>query len=375
MTDIEDRIAGMLSDAAKRVEVSRNLKAITDARQVRIVNAPAPSPRRRVSHVLAVASLGALLIAGLVLISRRGEDTNTDPAATAPATSPKLFPVIDDLPAWAQALYGSYRIPDTTPPPRAIWALLARDGNGQDVVDPIIISVQAEIRNGALTDGDTIDVGGRTARLITGAAIGAPSTLILDGTPALMVSGSVDQSLLIEAASAVSISDPNGDFTVSLGEPPAGFTVVTPPTVQPTPVLSAATSTLDGVSLDVAVDGNLPDPRLRVGLSGADATAASIGSVTGWYATIPSTDGFVVAWEPTAGTILVLTASYPGVTSIDVLKLARSVRLTNEDEWRAEYNVEANPLPGTRTPVIGEPMPGSDNCQTPAVTIDATACD
>jgi hypothetical protein len=324
--------------------------------------------------VLAVASLGALLVAGVVLITQRGSDTSTDPAATAPATSPKLFPVIDDVPVWAEALYGSYRIPDTTPPPRAIWALLARDGNSQDVVDPIIISVQAEIRDGALTDGDTIDVGGRSARLIKGAAIGAPSTLILDGTPTLMVSGSVDQSLLIDAASAVTISDPNGDFTVSLGEPPAGFTVVTPPTVQPTPVLSAATSAIDGVSLDVAVDGNLPDPRLRVGLAGADATAASIGSVTGWYATIPSTDAFVVAWEPRPGTILVLTASSPGLTSIDVLQLARSVRLTTEDEWRAAYNVEANPLPGAQTPVIGEPMPGSDNCQAPAVTIDNALC-
>lgn len=375
MTDIEDRIAAMLTEAANRVEVSRNLKAITDTSQVRIVNAPATSPRRRVSHVVAVASLCALLIAGLVLITQRGTDTSTDPAATAPATSPKLFPVIDDVPAWAEGLYGSYRTPDTTRPPRAIWALLARDGNGQNIVDPIIISVQAKIPAEALTNGDTINVGGRTARLITSAAIGAPSTLILDGTPALIISGSVDQSLLIKAAAAVTISDPNGDFTVSLGEPPAGFTVATPPTVQPTPVLSAATSTLDSVSLNVAVDGNLPDPRLRVGLSGADATAASIGSVTGWYATVPWTDAFVVAWEPTPGTILVLTASSPGLTSIDVLKLARSVRLTTEDEWRAEYNVEANPLPGAQTPVIGEPMPGSDDCQTPAVTIDDTLCD
>jgi hypothetical protein len=116
------------------------------------------------------------------------------------------------------------------------------------------------------------------------------------------------------------------------------------------------------------------DPRFEPAFSG-DAIAAQIGDVTGWYANGPSADDYTVAWEIRPGTIVVLTASQPGMTSDDVIELARNTRLTSEDEWRTTYGVEDNPCPKDPNLSSDSPSRRSTNAKRHSSPTDGPPCD
>ncbi len=364
MTDIEVRISGILTDAASRIDVHRGLRAITESNQVQLFK-HSTRPQRRLSvRAISIAAACVLVVGGLVIVTQRRFNAPGTPSTSNPVSSPLLFPVVDNPPAWAGQMYGSYRVPAAVPQVRVIWALLARQSVDQSAVDLIVVQVRAD-RPEDVGDGEPVQFGDQSAQLYTSPG---NSTLILEGAPTLIVSGSVSSSLLIEVAAGLSISGPDGGFTLSMGEPPAGFSVLVEPTLQQTPVVSAAASTVGGGSIDIAVDNSLPDPRLRIALFGGDATAVVIGDVVGWYSKYPVNDGFVVTWEPTPGTMMVLNIEHPGLIGSDAVEIARHVRVTTEAEWRETYDVEANPFPESPQLLIGEPVPTLDNCETPSVT-------
>ena len=371
MTSIEERITHMLADAGERIHVSRDVASVTAGAAVIVRPSRAEPPRRR-ALVVAVASLAALLVGGLMFVTNSKDSYQPEPSASSPASPTDLYPVVDSPPAWAFGMYGSYRVPGDPAPPQAMYALLARSDGGDDVVDPIFIVVHPRTSIDEEAAGTPIGVGSGTGRLLSGPDGDAGSRTVSFGDEAIVsVSGEVETSLLVAVAESV-VLDSAAGIEFSLGTIPSTYAVVVHPIVQPTPVLSAAASSLDG-ALDVSVDNNLPDPRLRTALFG-NAIAIQVGEVTGWYSQGPTASDFTVAWEVQSGEIVVISATHPGLTAQDVVEIAQNTRLTSESEWRTIYNVEKNPLPEPQAPVIGEPLP-YDECNTPYVTVAATSCD
>ncbi len=350
MTDIEHRISDMLSDAASRIEVSRDAAAIIDQRHVRLAGNDPRASTFPVRRVLTIAAVCLLTVGGLAIVAQRAANPPATPSTSNPPSIPLLYPVIDNLPEWAGSMFGSYRTPDPAAQPRLVQAVLGRERTDQTVDNPITVLVRSDLPADAVDGGETVQVGDRRAQLISRMD---GSTLILEGRPIVVVSGSVAASLLMEVAAGVTISDPDGAFGFSIGAPPAGYSVVAGPAVHSRAELSAAASTADGHSIDVAVTSFWPDPRMSVALGGSDAVAARIGGVIGWYAKYPSGNGFIVSWEPTPGTTMTLNVEHPGLTSGEAVEIARNVRLTTENEWRETYGVDDNPLPEPKAPTTG----------------------
>lgn len=379
MNDLETRLPKMLTGAADRLAVHPDLEDATNLHRTRLVpvGEGTESPRRYL--LVGVAAAIVLLVGGLVVVSSR-DTVGPVGSADAPAAvgDPMLFPVVDDVPSWAGDLYGSYRIPDALPAPHQVWAVLGRPDGARGFSEQIVVLAQAERSDEDRAGFEKLDVDGRTVfiRRSDGAPEHVEMVLSPDASdPFVSVSGSVDESLLARVLAGVSVREVGGEFDLTIGDNPEGYELMVAPVALRTPVISAAVSS-DGNALDVAVDSSWPDPRLRAAVFSGDVTAVQMGNLTAWYSQpIGAPEGtFTIAWSPAPGITVVADLSNPRLTAEEAVSIARSVRLTNEDEWRKTLGVENNPLPESPALVVGQPVPTPDECETTMVTVESKEC-
>lgn len=380
MNDLDTRLPRMLSDAADRFTIHPDLDDVVDLERPRLARIEQTAHSSGLLLVVGVAAAIVLLIGGLVVVSARSYNQPLAPSdAPAAVADPVLFPVVDDVPAWAGDLYGSYRIPDDPPSSRQVWSVLARPDGEDGFTDQIVVVAQEQRSAEDRTGFEEVTIDGRS--LFVRRFPGKPGQTEManspDGAePFLSVTGDVDEALLAQVLAGASVSGRTADFGVAIDAVPDGYEVVVEPVALREQVLSAA-ATSKASTLDVAVDSVWTDPRLRVAAFAGDVTAVKIGDTIGWYSQpIGAPEGsYTIAWSPSRGITIVADISNLRLSADEAISIARHVRLTSEDDWRETLRVEDNPLPERAPLVIGQPVPVTDECQTTVATIDSSVCD
>ena len=216
-------------------------------------------------------------------------------------------------------------------------------GNGlTSIDDPVVVAV-FDGGYAPLAGATPITIDGAPHRLIRYDGWQAIATDGPDGTPTVMVSGSVDRATLIEVLDAVDVVDRSGPFTVGLRTLPSGYSeILAPQVLGPDPAQRRTlASSSGGISVDNVSD--VPEPLLAAAQTGADLSPVEVGvggelGWTGRTSANPHGPLEFLIWSPSPGVVLEISTDDPDRTVRDLLDLVHATSLLPDDEWDARYD-------------------------------------
>jgi hypothetical protein len=325
----------------------------------------ASSQRRR--WLLPTSAAAAVaLVGGLIVVQQRSTETpapaqapdaslevplpnvaDTVPALPAGAVEPDRFGVVGD--PWpdadtATAEWGTLLGSDAA----TAEALIARPVD-TSLRDAVVLTVRPSDQfDGAAGQPEQRTVAGLDVVVYIEPGTPPITTVVLPGTPALMVSGQ-NPIAFLEAAGGFPIDgarvDDDGDATFAIGAMPDGYETIVEPTRRATNTVDAWTRASDGDGGDgIAVRVGVNDPRLAWAQVGELEQIVLDGDV-GW---LVEQNGIAsVHWQASETT----WASIVGASSRDdAITFAESVDLVDQETWTERYDVR-RPDTATLTPV------------------------
>jgi len=337
MTSHESAIAERLHEAAERIAVDTDLSHLADLDPTTVVR-QGPSRRRTLIAGVAVAAAAAVVAVGLATERPTVEvgPTQTTAPADDPA-APAHGPHVASPPAWFGTPRGGVQ-PGGLRSGR--WASMAigRTSDGA-VSDPIVVSAFDGTYR-PLDDAETVTVDGVSLRSVSFADWQALAT---DGTPTVMVHGSVDERTLVAVLDAVEVTDRSGELSLRLATRPDGYAeIVAPRVLGPDTAtrrsLASETGGVRGTGINDVSD--LTDPLLGAAASGSDLTAVDIGGKTGWVGgTTANPVGPLrfLLWSPRPGVVFEITTGDTERTDRDLVDLALATSVLDPDDWDALY--------------------------------------
>jgi hypothetical protein len=341
MTSHETAIAERLRAAADRIQVDADPARLTDAGPATGVGGRPPARRRRVLAGLAVAVSVAAVVAAVRLVPDGGGTAQTDlsnTAATSPVggvTEPAFAAHIESPPDWFGEPTGGYRNSGYR---TGRWVSMAIGRESADrIAEPIVVSV-FDGRYLVLDGAETVTIDGTPRRSVRQDDWQALAT---DGTPTVVVSGSVDEATLAAVLDAAEVTDPSGDFSLRLRDRPDGYSeVVSPRVLGPDPPLRPV---LAGGSRYYGINevSDWTGPLLDAVWSGADVTAIDIDGATGWtgLATAnPLGPLRLLVWSPRPGVVFEITTDDMERPEADLVELAEATSAIGFDEWERLYD-------------------------------------
>jgi len=258
-------------------------------------------------------------------------------ALSTPTLRPDVFAVIpDSYPnvELASATWGSQIGGTGSAPAEALVARL----DGDTISNGLQLSVGPESAGAFFGPAQTAQVAGLDVEIYVENGTPALTTVVLPGSPTLAVTGQ-DPIGFIESAGGFPIDgariDSNGNATFAVGDLPAGYEVVVPPSQLPVGSVNAATRVPDddgGDGLAVWVEvRNLLISYAQVG----ELQQVDINGTPGWM--IDSGPGSPVMWPASPTTWAMIS----GATNVGIaVDLARSVTFVDEATWAERYDVE-----------------------------------
>jgi hypothetical protein len=209
--------------------------------------------------------------------------------------------------------------------------------SGDTIAEPILISV-FDGWYVLLNNAEAVTIGGTTRRVVR---FDGWSALASEGTPTVVVSGSVDEATLAAVLDAVEVTDPSGDFSLRLRDRPDGYSdVVSPRVLGPDPPMRPV---LAGGSRYYGINevSDWTDPLLDAVGSGADVTAIDVDGARGWtgLATAnPHGPLRFVVWSPRPGVVFEITTDDMERSEDDLVELAEATSAIGMDEWETIYD-------------------------------------
>ncbi len=325
-------------------------RAVVDATTARPRLIERPRPHGTAFAVFALSS-AAVVTVGLATIVPAVRDRAVQPSGVPPAVDPiyrnhaDVYPMLTDVPAWAGEMAPTFLSAPTATSRQRVWALVARHGS-DSLQGPIVISTGDPTTLDPANGYRVADVAGAPTYLFDDPT-GLRTALVVsdDDVNGLMVSGMVDQHVLVDVLHGITLhlSEKNTTFTV--GDLPTGYDVIVEPTVQPQAVdsygiaTSPASAAEGSLAIDVVTD--LSDLRFYSSREGAPVLRSIfIGGtgeqLTGWYA-MPTPNSIVLAWTLDPGIVLVLKATRDSLTPTEALAIAKDVVLTDSSTWTEAY--------------------------------------
>jgi hypothetical protein len=341
MTSHETAIAERLHEAAERIAVDTDLGHLADLDPTTIVR---QGPSRRPTSVVGVAvgvAVSAAVVAVAVVVASDRPTVEVRPTqTTAPADDPAA-PVhgahVASPPAWFGTPQGGVQ-PGGSRSGRWVSMAIGRRSAGA-VSDPIVVSAF----DGAyrpLDDAETVTIGGVPLRSVR---LGDWQTLATDGTPTVMVHGSVDERTLAAVLDAVEVTGPSGEFSLRLRSRPARYAeIVAPrvlgPDIQSRRSLASETGGVRGTGINDLSDST--DPLLAAAASGSDLRAVDLGGTTGWVGGTtnhPVGPLRFLVWSPRPGVVFEITTGDTRRTDGDLVDLALATSVLDPDDWDDLY--------------------------------------
>lgn len=308
-------------------------------------------------RLIGAAAAGVILVGGLTIAQRQQGDpapvaqAPTPPATAvavprpavadlpAPALRPDVFPVIPDTyqnadlvsAVWGGPIGGTGAVPA-----EGLVALV----DGDTISNALQLSVVSETAGAPYAPAATAQVAGLDVEIYVENGTPTFTTVVLPGSPALAVTGQ-DPIGFIEDAGGFPIDgariDSNGNATFAVGDLPAGYEVIVPPSQLPVGSVNAAIRF--PVGNDLAIWADVRNPLINWAQAG-QLRQVDINGTLGW--TTDSGPRAFVIWPASPTTWAMIS----GATNADLaVDLARTVTFVDEATWSERYEVEAGPSP------------------------------
>jgi hypothetical protein len=335
MKELESGLATM----AARVVVEDRLDDLVQERTV--VALDAVRPRGRIT-LAAAAALVLIVGVGAVIAVQSDADLSTstisDAGVDARAAVPEVFPTLrldDPNVSSVTATYGGFMSFAGGDAGRALVGRI----DGGELVDPVAISVYADVDQAPLADaigtGDDVVIDGVTyERRSTAEA----RSLVLRGEFDLVVTGA-DPEAFVTAARGIPVSAVDavpGGLTLSLAAMPAGYAVIVSPSTFPTPPYIASLGT-DTESAIAEVRTSRFSELLTQAI-GTSFRQVDINGIIGWENHDDRNSTGMVIWQVADHTWATALADSPAAAR----ELARRTVFVDETTWLSSYDICAD---------------------------------
>jgi hypothetical protein len=295
---------------------------------------------RTLGRVAAVVLLGVAVAAGALAVAQRPASDAVGPAdrgqpAPVPDGAPlpgSVLPYVESPPKW----FGQPRSGEREGAIHTghwVSTAIGIDGGNGTTQDPIWVAAT----DGSLKDLDTAETivtDGQRLRLLD---LGTGwQTVATTSQPMIVVSGTVETSLLLEVVQAVRAEASGGGISLHVDALPDSYTELVPAQAHAEDV--AHRQTLAGATAENVINeiSDWVQPELAAAATGADYEEVIVGDSTGWTGRSESHPfgplRFLV-WSPEPGVVLEIVTTDLDRSVDDLVQLAGSVRLLPADEW------------------------------------------